>query len=493
MTVILAARLTAAIIGIVFVPVYVRIIGEESYGLVAFYSTLAGSLALLDVGLSAAVTREVAVMKAKNGTEKEIRDLVYTVEVINWAVALIAGLLIILFSGPIASEWVKAKELPVATIQHCIMLMGAMFAFQFPVSVYDGVLIGSQRQVPDALINLIVAGIKTIGVIAFLKIVSSTVEAYFIWQASFTLLLTLTLRYYAMKGLFLQKIKAQFSKKQLQVVWKFAAGLTGISVITFFLSQIDKIVVSKKLTLDFVGYYSLAFLVAGGITQVLSPMQPVIYPKFTTLVAQEKKEELAALYHKSCKWVAIIAFPIGMVLVLFSKQLLLLWTKNETLTLHTAPILEVAAAGTVLNCLMWMSYYYLLAKGITKYTIRQNIIACIILVPLLFWWTDRYGALGAAFVWLTVNAGYVLFSLPVFHAFYMKGELWSWIKNDTIVPLLVSAIIGGAAKWIQYKFFPDISIIPFAVILIICGIIYVLVMKETRMLLIKMYKSKTVK
>ncbi len=469
-----------AVVAIIFVPIYVKLIGIESYGLVAFYGTLSGSLAILDLGLSTAISRQIAIMKVQGGKEKEISDLIFSVEIIYWLIGLLVGVLIILLADPIAIHWIKAKDLPVAAIHRGIMLMGLVFAFQFPSSIYNGVMIGFEKQVPNAVLTIAFTIVRATGVIFVLLLVAPTVEWYFIWQVLVTLLFTLSLRIYVWKNLAAKAVKARFSPSQLRSIWKFAAGMAGISAITFFLSQIDKIVVSKMVLLDFVGYYNLAFLVASIITQIISPVQLIVFPRFSGLLAENKKSELLALYHKSSRWIAIIVFPIGFTLIFFAKEILLIWTKNATLATHTAPILQVFAAGTICNCMMWMPYFYLLAKGNTRYTIYQNIIASVVLVPLLFLWTKRYGAIGASFVWLTVNAGYVLISLPIFYRHFLRGELSRWYKKDIALPFLASGILALGAKYFQVQFVPDIGIIYFLLLLLFVTALYVFIIPELR-------------
>ena len=44
----------------VFVPLYLKFLGIEAYGLVGFYSTLLGVLAFADMGFTATLNREMA-------------------------------------------------------------------------------------------------------------------------------------------------------------------------------------------------------------------------------------------------------------------------------------------------------------------------------------------------------------------------------------------------------------------------------------------------
>jgi len=483
----LISRIIIALVGVIFVPIYVRLIGIESYGLVAFYATLASALMMLDLGLSTAVSRQVAILNTRKDSEKDKNDLIFSVEIIYWSIGLIVGIGIISLANPIANYWVNTKELNVETIEQTVMLMGGVFAFQFPASVYNGVMTGLNKQIPNALINVVFVCTKTIGVIPFLMFIDDSIYAYFIWQVIVVFLMTLTLRYTVWKKFLDSSIKAKFSKEQLRTIWKFAAGMTGISLITFFLTEIDKIVVSKMVLLEFVGYYNLAFLLAGGIQQIVAPIQPVIFPKLAALVANDKQEELKILYHKGSRWIAIIVFPIGFTFLLFSEEILMFWTNNSTLTLNTSPILRVFTIGTICNCLMWMPYYVMLAKGNTRFTIIQNIIAAAILVPMLFILTSRFGIYGASFVWMIVNVGYIIISIPIFHYLFLKGELMTWYFKDIATPLIISGILAVAGKLFQTTYLVDFTFIHFVLILLVCSIMYLFLISELRLITLQLF------
>ncbi len=486
----LISRLVSALVGIIFVPLYVKLIGIESYGMVAFYSTLVGTLSFLDLGLSTAISRQVSIQRAQKDEWKETHDLVFSVEIIYWIIAIILGILIIFLSPFIAEHWVKADKLSNASIRQAVLLMGLIFIFQFPMSIYNGIMIGLEKQIPNAVITMVFSVLKAVGVIFVLSFFEASIEVYFIWQAIITILFIFLLRYFAWKGFPSSNIKASFSIVQIKKIWRFAAGITGISIITFFIMQIDKLIVSKMVMLEFVGYYNLAFLIAGSLNQIISPIQPVIFPKFSTYFATNNVQALSQLYHKTAKWIAIIIFPIGGILVLFANEIILAWSHNPILTANTAPIAQICVIGTICNCMMWAPYLFLLAKGNTRFTIYQNLIVVAIITPLLYYLTRNYGIKGASFVWLFVNVGYVLISIPIFHNFFLKGELLRWYKNDIALPFFVSAILITGAKLIQLRFNLTLDIFSLTALVFIVMTLYVFIIPEFRMLFYRFIKIK---
>ncbi|MDZ4664881.1 MAG: oligosaccharide flippase family protein [Bacteroidota bacterium] len=485
----LLSRVVTALVGIFFVPIYVNLIGIESYGLISFYSTLVGTLSLLDLGLSTAISRQISIDRAVNNNLKSTYDLIFSVEIIYWFIAFVLGVLIVSCSHLIASHWVNAEHLSVSIIQKVVLLMGIVFVFQFPISIYNGVMMGFERQIQNAVFTAVFSIVKAIGVVFVLMFIEASIEMYFIWQIAITIIFTLVIRIYIWRPAFLAKIKTVFSWVEIKKIWRFALGITGISAITFFITQLDKIVVSKMLTLEYVGYYSLAFLIASAINQLISPIQPVVFPKLTGLISTNDQVSIVKLYHQTARWVSIIIFPIGCVLFFFASEILMFWTGNIKLTSNTASILQVCVVGSVFNCMMWVPYLFMLAKGNTRFTIYQNSIVIIIMIPLLYFLTKTYGALGASFVWLIVNTAYVLVSIPVFHHFFLKGELMTWYKNDVALPLIASIGLVLGIKFFQIQFDLKFSLLSLTSVLLGITVIYTLIIPELRTALNKIIRS----
>jgi len=117
--------------------------------------------------------------------------------------------------------------------------------------------------------------------------------------------------------------------------------------------------------------------------------------------------------------------------------------RQSTLTQDASPILRVLAFGTLLNGFMGIPYQMQLAYGWTKLTIKMNVVAVALLVPILFLVVPRYGGIGAAWVWVALNAGgYLLFGIYFMHLRLCCRKKWRWYGRDVIVP--ASAALAAA-------------------------------------------------
>ena len=60
------------------------------------------------------------------------------------------------------------------------------------------------------------------------------------------------------------------------------------------------------------------------------------------------------------------------------------------------------------------------------------------LLPALILAVPRYGAPAAAFIWITLNLGYVLLGIKLMHSKLLQDEVQSWYIRDIFIPLLPS-------------------------------------------------------
>src|SRR3989304_8931620 len=94
------------IMGLVFVPFYIRFLGTEAYGLVGFYAVLQASLGLLDLGLNATINRELARFSIFPEKSNEARDLAKTLEIIYWIIGIAIFIAVLFTASWISRFWI---------------------------------------------------------------------------------------------------------------------------------------------------------------------------------------------------------------------------------------------------------------------------------------------------------------------------------------------------------------------------------------------------
>ena len=441
-----AGRFVAAILGIVFVPIYLRYLSVEMYGIIGFFSSIQAFLFLLDGGVSPTLNREVARLSAFPEKTQELRDLSRTLEILCWATGLLVCV-IALITSPIAADyWLKSENIPIETIRESLMIMSIALAFQWSTGFYAGGIYGLQEQKTLNGINIVLAIIRSFGAFFVLAFISPTITAFLIWQLITTVVNCFVFLVFFWKKLPASAEKPRFRSSLLKEIWRYAAGLAGTSLVVLVLTQTDKLILSKMLTLEDFGYYSLATTLAGtGLGMIIGSIQSTYFPQFSQLVAQDKLDEMRELYHRACQVMSFFLIPAVTLVAFFSYQILLVWTRKPEIAQNTYILLTLVAIGTGLNGLMHLPYYAQLAFGITKIGFWQNVIAIVFLIPFMIWATFYYGAVGGALSWVILNFSYTIFGMQVMHRMILKRELKKWYLVDIGLPLLLAIIINFIA------------------------------------------------
>ncbi len=431
----------AALVQIAFIPLYIKYIGMEAYGLLATYASLQALLSLLDAGLTANLTREMARFKAGALQTNRARTLLRSVEFVFLGLGLAVFCAVSGGAPWLAGDWLKVEALPIPTVIQALCLMGGIIALRWFAGLYRGVITGLQHLVWLNAANAVFATVRGAGVVLVLQWISPTIEAFFLYQTGVTVVEVAVLFRKSWR-LLPSPDRPSFSPVALRGIWRFSAGLTMISLLVMFMMQTDKLLLSKMLSLRDFGYYALAGSVAGSMNFLIGPVSGVAYPRLSELVARGDRPALSEAYHRFSQMVTLAIVPSALILALFPENLLMLWIQDAETVGAVAPLVTPLAIGFMLNGFMNTPYNLLLAHGRTKFIIKLYGVLVLLFLPAVYWGVSRYGAVAAAYAWVAINASCFIFAAPLVHKNLMPQGKWRWYRQDVALPA-AAAFAGG--------------------------------------------------
>lgn len=444
-------RSWTALLGVVFVPVYAHLIGMESQGVIGLFASLQVALSVLDMGLSATLNRELAKTSHLAQDWTGARDLVRTLEIIYWGIAGLIALSLAVLAPLFAHHWLQAEQLSPHTIAIAGVLLALQLAAQFPQSLYNGGLMGLEKQVLLNGISSIVNLVRYIGVFLPLYFIRSDLITFVSWQAGVMLVATLVIRFYLWRALPAPGHHPRFCAALLRRVGKFTLGVSATALVSLPLTVVDKFLLSHFLPLESYGYYMMAFQGAGAIGIIVGPFFGAYLPRFSHLVAHPGHDgELGRIYDAGGQWLATLLVPAALTAVIFADPLIRLWLHQHAggAIILVVPLFALMIAGNYFNGLMNLPYALTLAKGWTRFGFIQNSIASAIYLPMLYYLMRAYGAQGAAAAWVLLNLGYVFLSAPLLHRRMLPGHYANWIKFAVFLPVLVAGTVLGFSRWL---------------------------------------------
>lgn len=478
------SQIYVALIGIVMVPIYVRYMGVEAYGLVGFFVMLQAWFQLLDMGLTSTVAREAAIFKAGEMSGVDLRRLLRTLEGIFFALALFGGLAIIGGAGSIATSWLNVERLSLSVVQHAVMLMGLIVALRWVCGLYRGVLSGFEHLVWLGHFNVIAATARYVLVIPFMTYAGSGPLEFFGFQllVSVMELMVLVSQTYSRLPRLPDGQKILWSWLSLRPTLKFSLSIAFTSSVWVLVTQSDKLILSKLLTLTDYAYFTLAVLVAGGIAIISGPISSAFSPRMAKLSAMRDDAGLIELYRNATQLVGVVTVPTVLILAFFSEPILWVWTGDKLIASQASSVLTLYAVGNGILALAAFPYYLQFAKGDLKLHLWGSVLFAVFLIPCLIFATFKYGVTGAGYAWLIVNALYFLMWVPRVHKRFFEGLHQAWLWRDILPivfwPTCCCTLVYFSIQWSPMRLLASLEIVTAGVVLLAISALSSSVMRD---------------
>jgi O-antigen/teichoic acid export membrane protein len=427
-----------------------------------------GIISFADAGLSSAVTREFA--KTHTNAVKYI--ILNKIEKVYLSICLVIGIVIFSCSSLIASKWLNIDIRDSIPIISCIKLIGIGVSLQLLSTLYFGGLMGLEKQFSSNLIQLLWGIIKNFGIILLINFFSIDIAFFFIWQIICNLIYIVCLRINLMSYLDVKVNRYDIKNYKLdKELLKYIGGMSLITIMSSINIQADKLVTSGLFTLKEFGYYSLASTVSQIPLLVSIPIALTVFPIVIRKLFEGGKKELLDLYGKYCFLISLIVSTIGMCIILFTNDILLIWTGkfniNDNMLAQTIKCIRFLTIGGVFLSLQLMPYYFLLAKGLTRYNLIQGICQIVFLIPSLYFFITKFGLIGVCFPWLIINVGAFIYLNIVVKNHIDSPNYIRTVIFSVIVPLMSCLIIGSISYYILPNYI-DFFIVRCVLVVMVC-------------------------
>lgn len=388
-------------------PWYLAYLGPELFGLVGFVALVQALMGLLDAGMAQALVRAFTVqLEGDTGGLRRAANLLFGFERLYWGFALAAGGLILLFSHEIARYWLVLERVSIDQGQYALWGAAVIFTLQFPGSIYRSVLVGAQAQVRLNVVLALAAVVRHLGGVVVVSL-QPDLGSYLVWHALIAGLETLLRARLAWDTLGSRRRLSTWDPVQMRDLWKSVAAMSAASWLGALSVQMDKIWVSKLVSIEQFGYYTIAATVATGLLQIVYPIMQAALPS-----AVQLRDDYVALQRLSFRLLGLFAVIVcagAIAFVFLGKWSLAMWLQDPVAIEFVYPTLSLLLVGTALNTFYNVGYMHWIVHQKTSRILQVNAIALMLSMLLIAPLVIAYGPNGAAFGWLSINfIGFVL-------------------------------------------------------------------------------------
>ena len=422
-------------VAIVTIPIIVRGMGVERFGVLSLAWVIVGYFGLFDLGIGRALTKFI-VDKLAVGHEHVIPRLAWT------------SLLLMLFLGfggslvtLALSPWLVHRMLKVPLALQAETLQGFyLLAASIPIVTTTaglrGILEAFQRFRTVNLIRIPLSIFSFVGPLLVLPYSRSLVPvlALLVLARLFGCAVHVWACFRAIPALY---GSPSLDGSCIVPLVRFGGWMTVNNVIGPLLSYADRFLIGALVSVSAVAYYSAPVDMVLRLTVVPVAVVGVLFPAFAMSLNQDPTRA-GLLLSRGLKYVFLVIFPVVLVIVTFAPEGLRLWL-GPTFALNAASVLRWVAAGVFLNAISTLPFVLIQSAG------RPDITAWLLIGELPVYWgslwflTKWLGIQGTAIAWagrLALEA-IIVFFLSSRWLLAHKPEFLSRLGISTAAGLMV--------------------------------------------------------
>lgn len=414
----LTAQIYSTFIVILFTPYLLKIYGVESYGVIAFTTTCFAWLQVLDLGMSSALSRDIAANSKEN--LRRVVELIITLIYTFIIIGLMISITLIIFSNNIINLlFDKHQSIDLLTI---FQLFLVTFFFRWISIVLRAILYGEQKFYKLSFYLLLFSSARYFGVIPWVYFNGNNIEEYFIFQLTISIIELFFLGVITFDKKYKKtEIWLNLNFKPIISILPVAGNLAIAGLIWTALTQLDKLLLIKNISLKDYGIFSVAVLASSGISIVINPLISTLIPKFCKEYTSWSEITKIAKYRMATRIVGLIASFLLLTLVFQSENIIYIWTGNNSIAKDASLILALYSIGFFIQIIAGMPYLLQFASGDLRLHTRGSILMILVYIPILYILIKILGGVGAGISWIIINLIYICVWVPYVHSKFMHS------------------------------------------------------------------------
>jgi O-antigen/teichoic acid export membrane protein len=377
------------------IPVLIRALGKDRFGILALAWALVGYANLFDLGLGRALTQMVA-KKLGAGEDHEVPALVWTSLILMFAMGLVGTAAIIVISPWLVRHALRVPEVLQSETLRAFYLLGLSVPVVISSAGLRGLLEAHQR---FNLVNAvrIPTGVLTfVGPLLVLPFSRSLVPLTGILVAG-RLAGCLVHFWLCLRVVPELRRRVAWHGPSAGPLLRFGGWMTVTNVVGPLLVTLDRFLIAGLISVTAVAYYATPSEVVTKLLLIPAAVVGVVYPAFSVSFVQDRGRA-ALMYRRSVKYILLALFPIILLMVVLAQNGLTLWLGAD-FARHSTHVVQWLALGAMANGLALVPFTFVQGIGRPELTAKLHLLELPFYLGILFWLIHADGIDGAAIAW----------------------------------------------------------------------------------------------
>jgi O-antigen/teichoic acid export membrane protein len=413
-------------VSLLTVPIYLGLIGEARYGVLAIAWLLLGYFGLFDLGLGRATAQRIAALR--DAATEERAQAFWTALVLNLGLGIIGGLAIWPIGAYFFGNVFKIEDALRPEVQEAIPWL----VLAVPVATLSGVLTGT-LQGRERFLELNLISVSSTVLFQLLPLAIATYWGTRLEQllpaALFARLVTLFILFHRCWRHVFRGHGFTFTPALAGQLLRFGGWVTVTSFVGPMMVILDRFIIGAISGAKAVSHYTVPFQLSERSTIISNALTTALFPRFASAdIAEEKR-----LAHQALHLLVVVMTPLVAIGILLISPFLGWWIE-PAFAEQSAPVGQVILLGFWANSFARVPYAQLQAKG------RPDLVAKCHLGELFPYFILLY--LGLSTIGLTGAA--VAFSLRALLDFALLSAFAGTLRASLRMLLVPSALLLGA-------------------------------------------------
>jgi O-antigen/teichoic acid export membrane protein len=439
------ASIIRMILQIATIPILIKNIGLEEYGLWSLISAFIGFGMLAEFSLSATATTFIATDLAIKDNNK-IAETIISIITISGIISLGTICFILLFSNPILSHvrFLNQNSSDIVYAANVLRVGSIYLVARIFQQIITGIAYGYEEYVLTNILSTSYIAVSNIGIIIITSYGGKSLELMQYLSILSTLFVTIFGIAIVKKSKIDLSRKISFSKSRIQdiLVYSFYGWISTIGNTLF--AQGDRLIISNYLTSAEVGIYSTVINVSSQINGLTTAVMHPTIPKVAALwkLRNRLEEDIINFDFKmEIKKILYLNFfasiSVGLVLSALSPTIINILISEQVDKLQTIKQLQIAAFTYSLISINTCGYYILFSiKAVKESAIVQNISGILTLSAIALL-SNLYGLNGSIMGNIAAGSSGLLSAIAMFKLSIPLSQFFNWISINLATMMLL--------------------------------------------------------
>ncbi len=399
-----AGILIPFLIALVTVPLAIKGLGEERYGLLSIVWVILTYLSLLDFGVSKASSKFLAEFHGKDDEEQTTR-IIHAANLFAILSGLLVGIIMVVSTPWVVGSLSLSELSEIREATRSFYIISASLPLLFLGTGLRGAMEASRRfhsvNFGLVLANSISYAIPAISFFMPISLTSIILGVVVVRGLSVGYYALLVKRNYHIHSMFGRNVGSE-----IRQLLTYGSWITVTNLISPLLVYLDRIIIGTLLPMAHVAYYSVPYDLVNRIRIFPQALLKTLFPEFSQMDSENRKDETRVLIDASWRGIILIVGIAGILISFYARDILTLWLGPD-MAEKSAAVMMIFGIGFSLNAVAFIPFNYLQSIGRPDIPAKLHLIEFPIYVVLLFICTKSYGIMGTAVAWsirVTVDA-----------------------------------------------------------------------------------------